>query len=92
MKLIFFEYSYSKHVKEMKEKERKMKINDSFDMEHIEKVYAGCKYGEEDYIYHLDNVYFEFLNDFISIDIKNAIYYHDALEDTDITENELIEK
>ena len=30
MKLIFFEYSYSKHVKEMKEKERKMKIRTGF--------------------------------------------------------------
>jgi guanosine-3',5'-bis(diphosphate) 3'-pyrophosphohydrolase len=50
------------------------------------------KYGEYDYVYHLDDTFAISLEFHLPRVVQRAMYGHDLREDTDVSENEIIEK
>ena len=70
-------------------KNEKMTENIILARSFAEKFHAGKKYGEHDYIVHLDDVYFITIEFGLDEDIQVAAYLHDILEDTNCTFEEL---
>ena len=60
--------------------------------EYAKEKHAGQKYGEHDYVYHLDMVYAVAVEHNLPDVVRAAAYLHDVLEDTPTTYSDIVDE